>query len=129
MPATAFAHDVDPKTKLLEQLGDLSGVEVFHNQVLCAVYIAPEKTKGGIIRPYQNVEEDKYQGKVGLVVKCAPRAFASDAKWQWPEDISEGDWVFYRVSDTVALTVRGVACRIVDDVDVKSRINDPDLVW
>jgi co-chaperonin GroES (HSP10) len=129
MPATAFAHDIDPKTKLLEAVGDISDVEIFHNQVLVAVYIAPEKTKGGIIRPYQNVEEDKYQGKIGLILKCAPRAFVSDAKWQWPDDMGEGDWVFYRVSDTIPCTVNGQACRIVDDVDVKGRAGDPDRVW
>jgi co-chaperonin GroES (HSP10) len=129
MPATAFAHDVDPKTKLLEAVGDISDVEIFHNQVLVAVYIAPEKTKGGIIRPQQNVDEDRYQGKLGLILKCAPRAFASDSKWQWPEDMGEGDWVFYRVSDTIPLTINGQPCRIVDDVDVKGRVQQPDVVW
>lgn len=129
MPATAFAHDKDPRQKLLDELGDLNGVEILHNLVLCAVYIAPEKTKGGIIRPYQNVEEDKFQGKVGLIVKCGPRAFESDAKWQWPEDMGVGDWVFYRVSDTGPMTVNGQTCRLMEDIDVKGRQDHPDRVW
>jgi co-chaperonin GroES (HSP10) len=129
MPATAFAHDEDPKTKLLAAVGDVAGVDIFHNQVLCAVYIAPEKTKGGIIRPFSNVDEDKYQGKIGLIVKCGPHAFESDRKWSWPDDMAVGDWVFYRVSDSVACTINGQACRILDDVDVKGRVKHPDLVW
>lgn len=129
MPATAYTHDQDPKEKLLAAVGDVSGVDIFHNQVLVAVYIAPEKTKGGIIRPQQNVDEDKYQGKVGLVIKLGPRAFISDDKWSWPEDMGEGDWVFYRISDTVGVTINGQTCRIIDDVDVKGRAEHPDEVW
>jgi co-chaperonin GroES (HSP10) len=129
MPATAFAHDVDPKAKLIEAVGDVTDVEVFHNQVLCAVYIAPEKTRGGIIRPPSNIEEDRYQGKLGLILKCGPRAFESDTKWTWPEDMGEGDWVFYRVSDTIACTINGQSCRLIDDIDVKGRVQQPDRVW
>lgn len=129
MPATQFAHEGDPKAKLLDAVGDVDGVDIFHNQVLVAVYIAPEKTKGGIIRPQQNIDEDKYQGKVGLIIKLGPNAFISDAKWSWPEDMSVGDWVFYRISDTVGVTVNGQTCRILDDVDVKGRVEKPDDVW
>jgi co-chaperonin GroES (HSP10) len=129
MPATAYAHDTDPKQRLLEALGDVSDVEIFHNKVLCAVYIAPEKTKGGIIRPYQNVDEDKYQGKVGLILRCGPSAFVNDSKWQWPEDLGEGDWVFYRIHDTGQLSVNGQPCRMLDDIDVTGRTQDPDKVW
>src|SRR5215472_9828808 len=103
MPATLYTHELDPRQKLLEAVGDVSGVEIFHTQVLVATYIAPEKTKGGIIRPQQNVDEDRFQGKVGLILKTAPGAFTSDDKWTWPEDIGQGDWVFFRISDTLAL--------------------------
>jgi len=129
MPATAYAHDIDPRQKLLDAIGDVAGVELFHTQVLCAIYIAPETTKGGIIRPPSNVDEDKYQGKVGLIVKLGPEAFAKDSKWQWPDDLGLGDWVFYRVSDAYACHVNQVDCRIIEDVDVKGRVDHPDRVW
>ncbi len=129
MPVTAFAHDKEPRQKLLDELGDISGVELWHNQVLCAIYVAPEKTAGGIIRPLQNIEEDIHQGKIGLIVKLGPQAFQSDAKWQWPEDIGLHQWVFYKVSDGWATTVNRVKCRILEDVDVKGRVGHPDDVW
>jgi hypothetical protein len=44
-----MSHEEDPKKKLLEELGDISNVELFHNQVLLAVYLRPEKTKSGLI--------------------------------------------------------------------------------
>ena len=48
MPPMIMAHEVDPKQKLLKEIGDLSKVEIFNNQVLVAVYIRPQKTKSGI---------------------------------------------------------------------------------
>ena len=129
MPATLYAHDIDPRQKLLDAVGDLDGIEVWHNQVICAIYVAPERTKGGIIRPQSNVDEDRYQGKVGLIIKMGPQAFRSDAKWQWPDDLAEQDWVYYRASDGFACRINGVDCRILEDVDVKGRAQHPDKVW
>lgn len=129
MPSTAYAHTEDPVQKLVDALGDIDGVEVFHNQVVCAIYIAPEKTKGGIIRPISNVDEDRYQGKVGLIIKLGPQAFAKDAKWTWPDDMAVGNWVWYRASDGFACRINGVDCRILDDVDIKGRADQPDRVW
>jgi hypothetical protein len=129
MPATAFQHEVDPKQKLLDAVGDVSGAEVFHNQVLMAVYIAPEKTRGGIIRPQTNIDEDRYQGKLGLIIKLGPKALKSDAKWSWPDGVGLYSWVFFRISDTFAVTINGQACRMIDDVNIKGRIDHPDIVW
>jgi co-chaperonin GroES (HSP10) len=129
MPATAYAHEADPRQKLLDELGDISEVELWHNQVLCAIYVAPERTKGGIIRPASNVEEDVFQGKVGLIVKLGPRAFQSDAKWTWPDDVGLGDWVFYKISDGWAVSINRVRCRILEDIDVKGRVAHPDTTW
>ena len=69
MPAMLMEHDVDPREGLLKKIGDLSKVEVFNNQILVAVYLRPEKTKSGILLPGQTRDEDKYQSKVGLVIK------------------------------------------------------------
>ena len=54
--------------------------------MLCAIYIAPEKTAGGIIRPQSNIDEDIHQGKVGLIVGVGPLAFQS----QRPMVVAEG---------------------------------------
>ena len=37
MPAMLMEHDVDPKQKLLQDLGDLSNIEIFNNQI-CLLY-------------------------------------------------------------------------------------------
>jgi co-chaperonin GroES (HSP10) len=133
MPAVAMHHEEDPRPVLLRKIGSVDGFEVFHNQVLIAVYISPEKTQGGIIRPDNNRDEDRYQGKVGLILKCGPGAF-NDAtgRWHWPEDIGVGDWVYFRVSDGWNLTInshRDNICRQIEDIDIRGRIQHPDQVW
>lgn len=130
MPQMAMKHDVDPRQDLLKQIGDLKDIELFNNQVLCAIYVRPEKTLGGIIIPEQNRAEDKIQGKVGLVVRKGPTAFVDDTdKWFSGIDVKLNDWVVFRASDGWSITVNKVLCRIVDDTDVRGRVSHPDQVW
>lgn len=132
MPAVARIHESDPRQELLDKIGSVDDIEVFNNEVLCAIYIAPEKTKGGIILTQQLRDEDKYQGKVGLILKCGPQAFKGDGQWVWPEDIGVGDWVAYRVSDAWATTLNAseaIPCRIIKDEDIRMRLQHPDRVW
>ena len=123
-------HDNDPKKELLKELGNIKEVEIFHNQILCAVYLRPEKTSGGIILPDQAKAEDRYQSKVGLVVRMGPDAFVDDTN-TWFKDFKVGlnDWIVFKPSDGWAITVNGVLCRILDDTNVKGRIPNPDQVW
>ena len=64
-----MAHVTDPKQVLLDELGDLSDVEILH------------------------------------------------------------DWVVFRPSDGWSVTVNKVICRILDDTNVRGRIQQPDQVW
>src|SRR6266478_4853114 len=98
MPAPAAKQkEYDPKQELLDKIGDISRAEVAQNEVLLAMYMRPEMTAGGIIMPHQNLKEDRYQGKVGLVVKIggACRFVRTDEKtgitYGIPIDLH--DWV------------------------------------
>ena len=52
----------NPKKAILDAMkGVAEKVVLLHSKVLVALYIAPEKTKGGIIRPDSNVKEDVWQ--------------------------------------------------------------------
>jgi co-chaperonin GroES (HSP10) len=126
----AMLHEADPKEKLLADLGDISKIELFNTNVLVAVYIRPEKTKGGIIMSSRSLDEDRYQSKVGLVVKTGPSAFVeSDGKWFNGLKIKTGDWLVFRPSDGWNITVNGVLCRMFDDASFKGRIHHPDNVY
>ena len=130
MPPMIMEHEVDPKEKLLEELGDLSGIEIFNNQVLVGVYIRPQKTKSGIYLTERTTDEDKYQGKIGLVLKKGDSAFVDpDNQWFANVNINEGDWVLFRPSDGWSVTINGVLCRILDDHAIRGRVDQPDRAW
>jgi co-chaperonin GroES (HSP10) len=130
MPAMLMEHDVDPRQKLLDDIGDISKVEVFNNQILVAVYLRPEKTKSGLYMPDAHRDEDKYQSKVGLVLKKGPMAF-DDNTGQWFNGITinANDWIVFRPSDGWSITINGIICRMIDDVNVRGRVDHPDRVW
>jgi len=129
MPHMMMSHDENPKNKLLEDLGDLSEVELFHNQVLLAVYIRPQKTKSGLYLTDKHTDEDRFQSKVGLLVKSGPQAFEQDGNWFSGVDFKDHDWLVFRPSDGWSITVNGVLCRIFDDINIRGRVPHPDAVW
>lgn len=131
-----IAAGEDPKEALLNALGDISGLEIFHNQVLVATYIGPEKTSGGIILPDKSLAENRFQGKVGLVLKLGPLAFKDDevnGAFFGGKSLEVGDWVFFRPADGMEMfsvdRTGGVPCRVFRDIDIKGRVSDPAMLW
>jgi len=128
--ALKMNHAVDPRESILKSVGDLSSIEIFNNQILVAIYIRPEKTVGGILLPNQTRDEDKWQGKMGLVLKKGPSAFVDESQnWFNGIDVAVGDWVFFRPSDGWGLEVNGVLCRLLDDTVIRGRAPNPDVIW
>ena len=130
MPFMLMDHEVDPSKKLIEEVGDLSQIELFNNQILVGVYIRPQKTKSGLYLSEKTTEEDRFQSKVGLLLKLGPRAFEpNDEGWFSGETFNLHDWLVFRPADGWSITVKGVLCRILTDTQVKMRIPNPDEVW
>jgi len=123
-------HADDPKEAILNEIGSVDDIGVFNNQLLVAIYMRPEKTKSGIILSDQTRSEDRYQGKVGLVLKKGPTAFVDpDNKWFVDTDVEVGDWVYFRVTDGWSINVHGVSCRMLEDTDIRGSTKYPDAVW
>jgi co-chaperonin GroES (HSP10) len=130
MPAMQMDHTIDPKVALLNEIGSVDTVEVFNNQLLVAVYIRPQKTKSGIYLTDKTTDEDRFQSKVGLVLKKGQSAFNdSTGEWFNGVEIQEGDWIVFRPSDGWSITVNNVLCRMIDDINIKGRVDNPDRVW
>jgi co-chaperonin GroES (HSP10) len=128
-------RQIDPAAEIYRSLGKIDDIEVCSNQILAVVYIRPEKTPGGIILANQTRDEDKYQSKVGLIVKMGP-----DACLDWRDDAKfhVGDWIVFKVSDGWSLGVKtdasdagthGVPCRMLSDDSIRMRISHPERVW
>jgi co-chaperonin GroES (HSP10) len=135
--AEAATHD--PKSALLDAAGDLTDYQVAGNLVLVATYIQPEKTKGGILLPDGSLAEDRFQGKVGLVLKTGPAAFVNEPKLGinfYGLKFESGEWVIYRPSDGMELFIRdrrqvnvGLPCRLIEDSLLKAGVSDPSLIY
>ena len=99
------------------------------NMVLLATYIRPNVTPGGIIRPDTNVEEDVWQGKVGLVLKLGPNAFVDDDDARfYGQKVELNEWCVYKVGDAWSVTIGNWPCRLVRDSSIKMKVKDPNMV-
>ncbi|SRR6266849_1935892 len=125
-----ISQAADPRQAIGAALGDLDGIAVFSDLVLVGTFIRPEMTAGGIIRPKEVVQEDEFQGKVGLVLKTGPLAYAD---WEDPAERGEmaeiGSWVVYAIKDGWPVQINGVACRFIPYEKLRARVDDPKMVF
>ena len=125
----AITKSTDTRKAILDFIGDISGYEVMGDRVLVGIFMRPEKTKGGIIRPDANKEEDVWQGKVGLVLKLGPNAFINpDDGSLYEQRVDVGDWVVFKVGDGWQLEVSKMPCRMIKDTNFIAKIKDPMMV-
>lgn len=134
MPAAAvydIAQSADPIKTMRDKIGDLSKFEMAGGRVLVWIYIASERTTGGIIRPSQSLKEDIWQGTVGYVLKAGPFAFKDDESQKisfggFKADV--GDWVLFTPGEGKRVQINGVDCRIIEDSLIQSKIPSPDCI-
>lgn len=132
MKALAMNHLVDPREEIFAALGtSLDGVGLVQPvSVLICMYERPDTTASGIILTDKHREEDRYQGKCGLVLAMGAMAFKDDEDHQWGEDRPKvGDWVMVRVGDTFPFMINERTCRLVHEKDVRLVLPHPDLVY
>lgn len=127
-----LSESTDFKADVLQELGSLEDVDVYFNHVLVATYIGGEKIGASklLYRPQSSVQEDTYQGKVGVVIKKGPNAFQSDEEIDFgSQTVEPGDYVVYRTGDGWDITINGVACRMLADRNIKMRVKDPEVIF
>jgi hypothetical protein len=130
MPHMVMAHDVDPKQAILDKIGDISGVRLFFRNILIGVYVRPKVTASGIHLSDNTVQEDVYQGKVGVVLKMGPGVLKDgDGDADTDNILKVGDWVVVRPSDYVSLEINKTPCRMGIDSAIRMVIPHPDVVW
>lgn len=119
----------DPREALTKAIGKFND-EVLHNGVLVATYIQPAKTAGGIYMADSTLQEDIYQGSVGLVIALGPAAFKDDpiAKFHG-KSLKLGDWVLYQPSDGLSMEINKVPCRLFQDTRILMRVETPSRYW
>jgi co-chaperonin GroES (HSP10) len=123
----------DARSQILEKLeADLerSRLRPVGKDVLIAIYDrSGQKTAGGV---FLVETEDKFQGKVGLVLKLGPlcneeRSPGYD-RWFGGEPPQVGDWVGMKINDGVTVTLGETICRFVEWDYIRFLSDVPDLV-
>lgn len=129
-------HTQDPRQALLDAIGELPQDIVHYARILVAIYVPPmvAKTAGGIMltepMKEEDIEEFRWQGKVGLVIAMGPRAYIDDEVNKFEHKCKVGDWVHFRPSDGANLEVNEVACRIFDNESfIRGNCPHPDFIW
>ena len=130
---TGFKPPVlDARKKIMDALGDvLEHIEVFKGMVLVATYTRETVgTSGRLLAADKTKTEDEYQGRVGLVLKIGPLAFINTKDIDFGGAFAEeGDWVFYTPANGTGTKIRGVHCRLLDDVNNDGVVDDPDVLF
>lgn len=136
MPALKAVHTTDPAKEILKKVGkQLTGVELFGNAILVAIYQRPKQAQFGTLKlelADGTRDEDKHQGKVGLVIGLGPMAYQDDEQTQFHgQKVEIGDWVVFRPSEgwQMTLTENQVLCRMLTEGNIRMKIPSPDGVW
>lgn len=117
------------KEELLESV-DVSGYEVAPADVLVLIYKRASVTAGGVHLPDMTLQEDRWQGKVGLVLKVGAGAFVDSARVKFSGfSAKRSDWVVFSPSDGWPLQLGRKDCRQLEDVCIRAVIPDPDFVY
>lgn len=105
-------------------------LNVLHSQVLVMGYVAPARSKGGLFMPDRVVEEDRFQGNVGMVIGLGTGAFKDDTIAQFNGDsLQIGDWVMYVAGDGIQLFIREVPCRLFSDTRILMKVTSPEIYY
>jgi hypothetical protein len=144
--AEAIGKGKDARSALVDAIGqdNIENFEPFHNLILIATYIQPPKMMKGpdgkdvpFFSSDKTQQEDRFQGKVGLVLKVGPTAFIGKT----PESfggitVKPGEWLMYKASDAHEFyfvdklrKLDGSSCRLIEDTLVMGRVADPESIF
>lgn len=130
---TEIAETIGPRDKVLfAAIGknNLKDFSVLHSQVLLTCYIPSNVTKGGIIKIDKTIEEDKWQGNIGLVIGLGRGAFKDDGVAQFHGDkLKIGDWVLINPADGLSMYINQVPCRLFQDTRILMKVTNPEIYY
>lgn len=128
---TTIPYSIDPHKAIMDFVTPfLPQVHIGPAKLLIATFRQPEKTAGGLIKTTRYLDEDKYQGITGLVLKLGALSFEDDARIKFGGFAAKQfDWVVFKPENARATELRGLHCRIIEDSNIDAIVDDPEIVW
>ena len=137
--AQSIGEGADARQAIINSIGQkqIDAYEPAANLILIGTYVRSDKTKSGLILGGDRTRaEDRFQGKVGLVLKVGPSVNSPDRPKVFAEPIKVGDWITYRASDALEFffvdpnrPLDGSSARLIEDGLVMSRVKDPESIY
>lgn len=120
----------DPKKAIWDALGKaIDKINPMGSLILVGTYIAPDRSAGGILYADKSMDEDLFQGSMGLVLKLGPTCFMDDAFHAFHgQQVNVNDWVIFRYSSAWEIHLAGVSVRFVPDSEIKGTVEHPAIV-
>jgi co-chaperonin GroES (HSP10) len=130
-----MARDNDPRKYLVDQLTpwlDKLNMRITGPDVLIGTYDrSGQKTAGGLYVP-DNYNEDRVQGKTGLVIQLGPLCNRENQEfldWFGGNPPKVGDWVGYSIRDAgVSMIIGTNSCVLREFKYIRFVVEQPDLV-
>lgn len=113
-------------------VGDLKGLEPVGVEVVVATYVSSRKTSGGVYLPDKSVDEDRWQGKVGLILKMGDIAFKYyQGAYPWEGRKPEVDdyVMFVPDSSQTEFGWYGNSLRVLRDYQCRLIVTDPKAIY
>lgn len=138
--AEKIGEGKDAATAIVDAIGKklITDYEPLHNLVLVGTYVRSDVTKGGIYLGGDRTRaEDRFQGKIGLVLKVGPTAFVDTPHVKFGgKTVKAGDWVMYKPSDAHEFffvddksRLDGSSARLIEDTLILARVSDPESIY
>ncbi len=115
-------------------LNDIAAADVFGNRILVAKWI--RENVGSIRLSAQTQREDRWQGKVGVVLAVGPLAFEDDNNNDWRGQRAKvGDWVLFSYGDGLDFdyskpgSFDKVPCKLLREGEIAMILPRPDFAY
>lgn len=130
----------DPRQTLIDSIGrtQIENFEPALNLVLVGTYVRSDRSPGGIYLGGDRTRaEDRFQGKIGLVLKLGPTVNTQPrAKLFAGDPLKVGEWIMYRASDASEFFfvdkktgMDGSSARLIEDGLIFARVKDPEAIY
>lgn len=94
--------------------------------VLIRPYSAPEKTKGGIIKPHEFIEDEDFLFTLGRVVVVGQQAYLEKEKFPNGPWCKVGDYIVHDKYQGSRFTYKGVKYLLINDDQVRMVVKNPE---